>query len=258
MNESQEKPVLVSVDDGVMVITINRPEAKNAINKITAEAISTAIDQLDDSDDIQVAILTGAGGGFSSGMDLKAFLKGELPVVEGRGFAGITEATIRKPLIAAVEGFALAGGFEIMVSCDLVVVAENTKLGIPEVKRGLVAAAGGLLKMPRQMPKRLAMEMALTGDPISAERAKEVGLVNIISEPGAALDEAKALANRIKQNGPLAVALSKQVIDSATDWKRDEMMKEQFKIISPIFTSDDAKEGAAAFAEKRKPVWTGK
>ena len=258
MKEAPQSPVLVELEDGIMTITINRPEAKNAINKATADAISAALDQLDESDDAKVAILTGAGGGFCSGMDLKAFLTGELPVVEGRGFAGVTEATIKKPLIAAVEGFALAGGFEIMVSCDLVVAAKDAKIGIPEVKRGLVAAGGGLLKMPKQMPKRLAMEMALTGDPISAQRALDVGLINAVSENGQALEQAKSLAARITQNGPLAVKLSKQVIDSSEDWSRTEMNAEQMKVVAPIFTSADSREGAAAFAEKRKPVWTGK
>lgn len=252
------EPTLVAVQDGIMIITINRPEAKNAIDKATAVGISEALDELDSNPDIQLAILTGAGGGFSSGMDLKAFMRGELPVVEGRGFAGVTEATIRKPLIAAVEGFALAGGFEIMLSCDLIVIAEDAKVGIPEVKRGLVAAGGGLLKMPRQMPKRLAMELALTGNPISAQRALEVGLVNQVTKSGEALATAIELANSIKANGPLAVALSKEVINKATDWSSEEMMQEQLKIVMPIFNSQDAKEGALAFAEKRNPVWTGK
>ena len=250
--------IIVEIEDGIMTITINRPEAKNAVDKAVAEGISAALDQLDADDSVQVAILTGAAGGFSSGMDLKAYLRGELPVVEGRGFAGITEATIRKPLIAAVEGFALAGGFEVMLCCDLIVAAENAKLGIPEVTRGLVAAGGGLLKMPRQMPHRLAMELALTGDSISAQRALDVGLINQVSAPGEALAAAKILAKRIAANGPLAVSLSKQVINKASDWNSDEMMAEQFKVVAPIFSSEDAKEGARAFAEKRKPVWTGK
>ena len=254
MNE----PVNVEVSDGVMTIAINRPEAKNAVNKAVAEAISAAIDELDSNDDIRVAILTGTGGGFSSGMDLKAFLNGELPVVEGRGFGGLTEAVIAKPLIAAVEGFALAGGFEMMLCCDLVVVAQDAKLGIPEVKRGLIAAGGGLLKMPRQMPKRVAMEMALTGDSISAQRALEIGLVNKVCESGKALETARALAQKIQQNGPLAVRLSKQVVENATDWSLQEMINKQMEIVLPVFSSQDAKEGAAAFAEKRQPNWTGK
>lgn len=247
----------VEIRDGVMIITINRPEAKNAINKSVAEGVAAALIELDSNPDIQVAVLQGAGGGFSSGMDLKAFLTGELPVVEGRGFAGLTEAVVEKPLIAAVEGFALAGGFEIMLSCDLVIAASNAKLGIPEVKRGLVAAGGGLVKMPRQMPKRLAMEMALTGNSISADRAYDIGLINKVVEPGAALDAAMELANAIKANGPMAVKLSKQVINSTTDWTSDTMMQNQLEIVTPIFTSNDAREGPTAFAEKRAPKWTG-
>ncbi|MFT5572511.1 MAG: enoyl-CoA hydratase [Cryomorphaceae bacterium] len=247
----------VEIRDGVMIITINRPEAKNAINKSVAEGVAAALIELDSNPDIQVAVLQGAGGGFSSGMDLKAFLTGELPVVEGRGFAGLTEAVVEKPLIAAVEGFALAGGFEIMLSCDLVIAASNAKLGIPEVKRGLVAAGGGLVKMPRQMPKRLAMEMALTGNSISADRAYDIGLINKVVEPGAALDAAMELANTIKANGPMAVKLSKQVINSTTDWTSDSMMQKQLEIVTPIFTSNDAREGPTAFAEKRAPKWTG-
>ena len=250
-------PVLVELRDGVMIITINRPEAKNAVNNAVAEGMAAALIELDSNPDIQVAVLQGAGGGFSSGMDLKAFLRGETPVVEGRGFAGITDAVIEKPLIAAVEGFALAGGFEIMLSCDLVVAADNAKLGIPEVKRGLVAAGGGLMKMPKQMPKRLAMELALTGNSISAKRALEVGLINKVVAAGSALEHALELANTIKANGPLAVRLSKQVVNNAPDWTTDTMNDEQLKIVLPIFTSNDAQEGAAAFAEKRAPKWTG-
>lgn len=249
--------VLVEINDGIMVITINRPEAKNAINKDVAEAMAAALIELDSNPNVQVAVLQGAGGGFSSGMDLKAFLRGETPVVEGRGFAGLCDATIEKPLIAAVEGFALAGGFEIMLSCDLIVAADNAKLGIPEVKRGLVAAGGGLVKMPKQMPKRLAMELALTGNSISATRALEVGLINRVVEAGSSLQHALELANTIKANGPLAVKLSKQVVNSAPDWTSQTMMDEQLKIVAPVFSSNDAREGAAAFAEKRAPNWTG-
>jgi enoyl-CoA hydratase len=247
----------VEIRDGVMIITINRPEAKNAVNKSVAEGVAAALIELDANPEIKVAVLQGADGGFSSGMDLKAFLSGELPVVEGRGFAGLTEAIIEKPLIAAVEGFALAGGFEVMLSCDLVVAASNAKLGIPEVKRGLVAAGGGLVKMPRQMPKRLAMELALTGNSISADRAFEIGLINKVVEPGTALDAAMELANAIKANGPMAVRLSKQVINNTTDWTSDTMMQKQLEIVTPIFTSNDAIEGPTAFAEKRAPKWTG-
>lgn len=250
--------VLVDVADGIMTVTLNRPEAKNAANKALADGVAAAMDQLDASDDIQVAILTGAGGTFCAGMDLKAFVTGEVPHVEGRGFAGLTEKGPRKPLIAAIEGYALAGGLELAISCDMIVSADNAKFGIPETKRGLAAAAGGLVKLPRQIPPRIAMEMALTGDFIDAARAAELGLVNQVVPAGTALDAAKELAAKIVANGPLAVAISKQVILESGDWSADEMWKKQGELTTPVFSSEDAIEGATAFAEKRAPNWKGK
>jgi enoyl-CoA hydratase len=250
--------VLVDVSDGIMTVTLNRPKARNAANRALAEGVAAAMDQLDADDSIHVAILTGAGGTFCSGMDLKAFVTGETPNVEGRGFAGLTEATPRKPLIAAVEGYALAGGLELAISCDLIVTADNAKFGIPEVKRGLAAAAGGLMKLPRQIPPRLAMELALTGDFIDAQRAYETGLVNEIVPAGTALEAAKALAARIVANGPLAVAVSKQVILQSEDWSAAEMWEKQQELVMPVFVSEDAIEGSVAFAEKRAPNWKGK
>ena len=250
--------VLVDVNDGIMTVTLNRPKARNAANKALAEGVAAAMDRLDSDDSIRVAILTGAGGTFCSGMDLKAFVSGETPNVEGRGFAGLTEATPRKPLIAAVEGYALAGGLELAISCDLIVAADDAKFGIPEVKRGLAAAAGGLIKLPRQIPKRLAMELALTGDFISAQRAFDIGLINEMVPVGTALEAAKALAARIVANGPLAVAISKQVILQSEDWSGDDMWQKQQELTMPVFTSEDAIEGSVAFAEKRAPNWKGK
>ncbi len=250
--------VLVDVADGIMTVTLNRPEAKNAANRAVAVGVAAAMDRLDSDDSIRVAILTGAGGTFCAGMDLKAFVSGEMPMVEGRGFAGLTEATPRKPLIAAVEGYALAGGLELAISCDLIVTADNAKFGIPEVKRGLAAAAGGLMKLPRQIPSRVAMELAITGDFITAQRAYELGLVNQVVPAGTALAAAKALAARIVANGPLAVAVSKQVIQESADWSADEMWKKQQDLVMPIFGSEDAMEGSIAFAEKRAPNWKGK
>jgi enoyl-CoA hydratase len=250
--------VLVDVNDGIMTVTLNRPKARNAANKALAEGVAAAMDKLDSDDSIRVAILTGAGGTFCSGMDLKAFVSGETPNVEGRGFAGLTEATPRKPLIAAVEGYALAGGLELAISCDLIVAADDAKFGIPEVKRGLAAAAGGLIKLPRQIPKRLAMELALTGDFISAQRAYDIGLINEMVPAGTALEAAKALAARIVANGPLAVAISKQVILQSEDWSGDDMWQKQQELTMPVFTSEDAIEGSVAFAEKRAPNWKGK
>ncbi|MCB1844025.1 MAG: crotonase/enoyl-CoA hydratase family protein [Halioglobus sp.] len=250
--------VLVDVADGIMVVTLNRPEAKNAANKALAEGVAAAMDELDSNDAIRVAILTGAGGTFCSGMDLKAFVSGETPHVEGRGFAGLTERGPRKPLIAAVEGYALAGGLELAISCDLIVTADNAKFGIPETKRGLAAAAGGLIKLPRQIPPRIAMELALTGDFIDAGRAMQLGLVNEVVPAGTALEAAKALAARIVANGPLAVAVSKQVILESADWSAETMWQKQSELVMPVFVSEDAIEGATAFAEKRAPNWKGK
>lgn len=255
---SEEQAVLVDVADGIMTVTLNRPKARNAVNLSVAKGIAAAMDELDSNDNIHVAIITGAGGTFCSGMDLKAFVTGELPSIKGRGFAGVTEQPPRKPLIAAVEGYALAGGLELAITCDLIVAADNSQFGIPETKRGLAAGAGGLVKLPRQIPSRLAMELALTGDFISAQRAYEMGLINQIVEAGTALEAAKAMAAKISANGPLAVALSKQVITESSDWTADNMWDKQNDVISPIFTSEDAIEGATAFAEKRAPNWKGK
>lgn len=249
--------VIVAVEDGVMLITINRPEAKNSVNLAVAKGIAAAMEELDSNDEIRAAILTGAEGTFCSGMDLKAFVTGELPIIEGRGFAGLVEAPPRKPLIAAVEGFALAGGFELAISCDMIVSAGNAKFGIPEVKRGLVAGAGGLLKLPRQIPRRVAMELALTGDAIDAQRAYELGLINRVVEAGTALATARELADKIAANGPMAVLASKQIMNESEEWSSEDMFKKQNDIALPVFASKDAIEGATAFAEKRPPKWRG-
>lgn len=250
--------VLTEDANGVLVITLNRPEAKNAVNHAVAEGMAAALDELESRDDLTLGIVTGAGGTFSAGMDLKAFLTGEDPTAGGRGFAGICQKPPRKPLIAAVEGWALAGGCEIALACDLIVAAEDAKFGIPEVKRSLVAAAGGLLRLPRRLPPSIAMELALTGDPLSAADAHRYGLVNSLAPAGGALEAARALAARILPNGPLALAATKQIMAAALDWTIDEGFEKQGPIMAPVFTSEDSREGARAFAEKRPPIWKGR
>jgi enoyl-CoA hydratase len=254
----QQQPVLLERRENVLVITLNRPEARNAVNLALAEGIAAALDELDASDDFRVGVLTGAEGFFSAGMDLKAFVAGERPYVGDRGFAGITMRAARKPLIAAVEGFALAGGFEIALSCDLIVASRDARFGIPEVKRGLVAAAGALIRLPKRIPYHLAMELALTGEPIDAERAAALGVVNRLAAPGAALEEAVEMAQEIARNGPLALDASKRIVAAAPDWSEEEAWQRQGEIAGPVFGSEDAREGAVAFAEKREPRWQGR
>ena len=250
--------VLVTAEQGVMVITLNRPHAKNAVTLAVAEGVAAALDELDARDDLAVGIITGAGGTFCAGMDLKAFLRGERPSLPGRGFAGITEAPPATPLIAAVEGYALAGGCEIVLACDMVTAGRGARFGIPEVKRGLVAAAGGLLRLPERIPRAVAMELALTGGFLDAPRAYELGLVNRLTNDGSALDEALELAHAIAANGPLATRASKRVIVESRSWPVEERFARQREIIEPVMTSDDAREGARAFAEKRRPNWQGR
>jgi enoyl-CoA hydratase len=258
MSETSASEVLTERRDQVLVITINRPEQRNAVNAAVAEGIGTALDALDADDGLAIGIVTGAGKGFCAGMDLKAFVTGERPWYADRGFAGITQRSAAKPLIAAIEGFAVAGGLEVAIACDLIVAAKGAKLGIPEVKRSLVAAGGGLLRLPKLLPRAVAFEMALTGDPILAERAYELGMVNRLAEPGEALDEALTLAAAITPNAPLGLMGSKRILNESLDWPAVEFFERQQAISGPIFDSEDATEGATAFAEKRAPVWKGR
>src|ERR1700736_336966 len=254
---SDEAPaVVVEQRDRVLLITITRPQAKNAVNAAVSHGLADAMDRLDDDPGLSVGVLTGAGGSFCAGMDLKAFARGENVVVEGRGM-GFTERPPVKPLIAAVEGYALAGGTELALATDLIVASKESAFGIPEVKRGLVAGGGGLLRLPERIPYAIAMELALTGDNLPAERAHELGLVNVLAEPGQALDAAIALAEKITANGPLAVAATKRIITESRGWTPESRWAEQTKMLGPVFVSNDAKEGAIAFAEKRPPRWTG-
>jgi enoyl-CoA hydratase len=224
-----------------------------------SEGVAAALEELDKRDDLVVGVLTGAEGTFCSGMDLKAFLAGERPVVPGRGFLGLTQSPPKKPLIAAVEGYALAGGCEAVLACDLVVAAENAKFGIPEVKRGLLAAGGGLLRLHRRLPYQVALELALTGGFLEAPRAHHFGLVNRLTEPGGALAEAKRLAAEIAANGPLSVRASKELMHDSQFWTEEEAWEKQQPLSVAINQeSEDAKEGARAFAEKRAPRWQGR
>jgi enoyl-CoA hydratase len=256
--DQQPAPVRIGRDGRIQIITLNRPEARNAVNRALAEGIAQALDQLDADDALSVGVLTGAGGGFCAGMDLKAFVQGEVPYVGDRGFAGITQRSAEKPLIAAIEGFAVAGGLEVALACDLIVAGRSAKLGVPEVKRSLVAAAGALLRLPRRLPEGVAMEMALTGDPITAEQAHAYGLVNRLADDGQALEAALDLARTIAANGPLALTATKRVMQERHAWPEEEFWDRQGEITGPVFSSEDAREGATAFAEKRPPEWKGR
>lgn len=241
-----------------LLITLNRPQVRNAVNPALAEGVAHALEELDADDGLAAGILTGAGGFFCAGMDLGAFARGESPWYGDRGFAGIAQRAARKPLIAAIEGFAVAGGMEIALACDLIVAARGAKLGIPEAKRSLVAAGGALLRLPRRMPYHVVMELALTGDTMPAERFHELGVVNRLTEPGGALDAAFELAAALAKNGPLALVASKQILQEQFDWSTAEMWERQAALSGPVFASEDAKEGANAFKEKREPVWQGR
>jgi len=258
MNDQDSPEVLTERRGNVLLITLNRPEVRNAVNAALAEGIGNALEELDADDGLSVGVLTGAGGFFCAGMDLGAFVKGESPWFGDRGFAGIAQRSARKPLIAAIEGFAVAGGMEIALACDLIVAARGAKLGIPEAKRSLVAAGGALLRLPRRIPYHVVMELALTGDLQPAERFHELGLVNRVAEPGAAVDVALELAGALAKNGPLALIASKRILQEQFDWSSGEMWDRQAAISGPVFASEDAKEGAAAFKEKRDPRWQGR
>jgi enoyl-CoA hydratase len=257
-NAVTEEPAVLTERRGrILIVTINRPKAKNAVNAAVSNALATAMDELDDDAGLSVGIVTGTGGSFCAGMDLKAFARGENVEAEnGRGL-GFTQRPPLKPLIAAVEGYVLAGGTELALATDLIVAANDSAFGIPEVKRGLVAGGGGLLRLPQRIPYQIAMELALTGENLSAVRAHELGLVNVLAEPGHVLEAAIELAERITANGPLAVAATKRIITESRAWSPEEQWNEQTKILMPVFASKDAQEGAVAFAEKRAPNWTG-
>ena len=252
------EPVLTERRGNVLLITLNRPEVRNAVNAALAAGVAGALEELDGDGELSVGVLTGTGGFFCAGMDLGAFVKGVSPWFGDRGFAGIAQRSARKPLIAAIEGFALAGGMEIALACDLIVAAKGARMGIPEAKRSLVAAGGALLRLPRRMPYHVVMELALTGDPFPAERFHELGVVNRLAEPGGAVEVALELAGTLAKNGPLALAAAKQILQEQFDWSTAEMWAKQGEIAGPVTASEDAKEGASAFKEKREPVWKGR
>jgi len=244
--------------DATLVIAINRPAQRNAVNQAVSLAIAQALDRLDTDPSLRVGIITGRGGSFCAGMDLKAFLDGERPELEGRGFGGVTEAPPKKPLIAAVEGFALAGGCELALACDLIVAAEDAWFGLPEVTRGLVAGSGGLVRLPRRIPPAIALEYALTGERMSAPIANLWGLVNRIAPAGKALTEALILAGQITANAPLSTLMTKRIIRESASWAEEEIWDRQRPYTESVLSSEDAQEGARAFAEKRAPDWKGR
>ncbi|WP_354698561.1 Enoyl-CoA-hydratase [Paraconexibacter sp. AEG42_29] len=259
MESTTAAPVILDSADGVAVITLNRPTVRNAINLQAAEALAAALDTFEARDDLRAGVLTGAGGFFCAGMDLKAFsATGERPLTASRGAFGIVERPPVTPLIAAIEGPALGGGFEIALACDMIVAAESATFGLPEVGRGLVAAAGGVFRIAQRLPRNLALELVTTGARISAQRAYAIGLVNLVVPDGEALSRARELAARIAAGAPMAVAASKQIVIESADWSDAEAFGRQAPLISPVRESDDAKEGARAFVEKRPPVWTGR
>lgn len=257
MTDTVELPVIVEPRGAVLLISIDRPHRRNAVNRAVSLAIADAVDLLDSDPGLTVAVLYGRGGNFCSGMDLKAFLDGERPELEGRGFGGFAEAPPVKPIIAAVEGFALAGGFELALACDLIVAAEDAVFGLPEAARGLVAGSGGLLRLGQRIPVNVALEYALTAAPMPAPVARQWGLVNRLTSPGGALDGALALAGEIAANAPLSVAMSKRIMAESRDWPANEMWDRQRPLAEGVIGSEDAREGARAFAEKRPPIWTG-
>lgn len=253
-----EPPVLVTDADGVRLLTLNRPRVRNAIDLATALAIEAGLDEFEASPELRVLVLAGQGSTFCAGMDLKAFLRGERPSTAKGGFAGLVERTITKPIIAAVEGPAIAGGFELVLACDMVVAASDATFGLPEVKRGLVAGGGGLMRLSERLPVHRALQLALTGAVISADQAAEWGLLNQLTERGQAVNAALDLAEAITANGPLALAATKRIVRESAHWPPEESFTRQRELSEPVRATDDAREGASAFLEKRAPRWQGR
>ncbi|MFF7353895.1 MULTISPECIES: crotonase/enoyl-CoA hydratase family protein [Streptomyces] len=241
-----------------LLITIDRPKARNAVDAAVAAGLSTALDQLEADPGLRAGVLTGAGGTFSAGMDLKAALAGESPEIPGRGFGGLTRARTAKPLIAAVEGWAVGGGFELALGCDLIVAAADARFGLPEVGRGLIAAGGGVIRLPKRIPYHLAMELLLTGEPITGERAGLLGIANRVVPAGETVAAALRLAERIAQNAPLALAAVKELVRAADGAPEEEAFAVQARQMARLAASADVREGMTAFTERRSPVWQGR
>ena len=255
-----EEVVLFERRGNIALLTLNRPKARNAISPEVSQAMAGFLDEIEADDALRVVVLTGAGDVFCAGADLKVVAQGRaMDIARGKGgFAGIVSRDFPKPIIGAVNGPALAGGFEIVLSCDLVIAADTSRFGIPEVSRGLLAAAGGLIRLPKRVPLAIALELAMTGDPIDASRALALGLVNRVVPADQVVAEAFALAERIGENSPVAVRLSRQLVREATELSEAEGWQRTNELAAELFASGDAVEGATAFAEKRKPVWKSK
>ncbi|MFD0004394.1 crotonase/enoyl-CoA hydratase family protein [Streptomyces sp. NPDC127178] len=241
-----------------LLITIDRPKARNAVNAAVAAGLCAALDQLEADPGVRVGVLTGAGGTFSAGMDLKAAPAGESPEIPGRGFGGLTQAATTKPLIAAVEGWAMGGGFELALGCDLIVAADDARFGLPEVSRVLIAAGGGVIRLPKRLPYHLAMELLLTGEPVTGEQAGRLGIANRVVPAGETVATALRLAERIAQNAPLAPAAVKELVRAADGACEDWAFAVQARHMAQLAASADVREGMTAFTERRSPVWQGR
>ncbi|CAL9325220.1 MULTISPECIES: crotonase/enoyl-CoA hydratase family protein [Streptomyces] len=258
MNNPETPVVRTERIGSTLLISLNRPEARNAVNAAVATALAGALDALEADPALRAGVLTGEGGTFSAGMDLKAALRGESPEIEGRGFGGLTEAEPAKPLIAAVEGHAMGGGFELALACDLIVAAEDARFGLPEVRRGLIAAGGGVVRLPKRIPHHLAMELLLTGEPVDGRRAGELGLANRVTVTGRAAEEALRLAERLAENAPLALAAVKRVARAADGAPEAAAFAFQREETRGLMASADVREGMTAFTERRPARWTGR
>jgi enoyl-CoA hydratase len=252
--------VRVEVVQHVLVITLDRPEARNAIDGATAHAIEAAVDRLEDDPELRVGLLTHTGPALSAGADLKAVAAGRVDeVMTGRGgFAGLCDRERTKPVVVAVDGLAFGGGLEITLACDVVVASTAARFALPEVRRGLVAASGGTYRLARAVGRHVALDLALTGDAIDGARARELGLVSRLTEPGQAAAVALEVAQRIAANAPLAVQHSRRLIDVALDHDEAWLRAEAGRVARRIATTEDAREGPRAFAEKREPRWLGR